>query len=115
MDKPSLELVSLREGHGVNDDVDATPMFLQSCKGADDIVVSSHVTGEHEAHAKRLAERAHAPLDSLPDIGQCQLCPFAMQRLCDRPCDTVIVGDAKHDCSFVRQQRHLASTAVVAV
>ncbi len=98
-------LLLVREGDGVDDEIEPLPAFGKCGEGAVETGFVGHVALDQLAAADAFRERPHAPAERLALEGESQLGTLRAHRLGDAPGERPLVGDAHDEAALSGHER----------
>src|SRR5690606_40113418 len=113
VDEAALEILAVREGDGVDEDVQPAPLLAHAGEYLAHLRLVRRIALEDDVGSDALGERTHAALERLVQIGEGELRALLMHRLADAPRDATVVGHAEDERSLPRGEAHICGPFLV--
>src|SRR5215468_895673 len=110
----ALQLVLVREGNGVDDEIKPAPALVDSSEHGVDAGVVHDVAGYDEIDADRLCQRRNPLAESVTLIGEGQLGPRGGNSARNAPGDRPLVRDAHDEAALAGHQPALLTHQITA-
>ena len=106
--KAATQVFAVGKGHGVHEDVQVAPFFLDEVGGGLNLRVIAHIALEGEFTAKLFAQGVNAFFDGIAYIVECQAGTLFLKGIGNAVSDTSIIGQTQYK-SFLSLQQHGSS------
>src|SRR5437879_10135732 len=105
-DEVALEVLALRERHGVDERVEAPEVARHAGEDGGDLAVRPDVTGVAHRAGQRPGQLLDVLLETVTLVGERKTHPGARERPGDGPGDGALVGDPEDDAGRAVEQTH---------